>query len=202
MGLGGPLAVRDGQVGSSGHPVTPWGALDCSERVLIRWHPRQRGWTLSSRSVPRLAMGTTWSITMEGAGCHEPQPMQEAPPWVLTRRRSRWAPPPAPRILRWRLRTEPRSHTLRIALVQASHRERPGRVSRWQSRHGRRSCMSGLVSRESRGVASARIAAPRSTLVGDLPVVMDMSMAPRSFGKKVPRSDRLLAGTAGPRALA
>ncbi len=155
---------------------------------------------MSSWSVPPEPMVTTWSILMEGAGCQVPHPIHGEPPWVLILRRSRWAPPPAPRILRWRLRTEPRSHPLRTALVQASHRERPGLVSRLQSRHGRRSCMSNLVRERTEETAPARVAASHSALVGDLLLVIEMSMDRRSFGEKVPRSDRLRAEPAGPRA--
>ena len=55
--------------------------------------------------------------------------------------------------------------------------------------------MSGLVSGESRGTASARIAASHSALVGDLLLVIEMSMACRFFGEKMPRSGLLLART-------
>ena len=77
-----------------------WGCFDCSDRVLALWQGRHMGWTLSSWSVPPEPTGWTWSITMEGAGCQVPHPVQGDPPWVFTFRRSRWAPPPAPRILR------------------------------------------------------------------------------------------------------
>ena len=77
-----------------------WGCFDCSDRVLALWQPRHKGWTLCPSSVPPEPTGWTWSITMLEAGCQVPHPVQEEPPWVFTLRRSRWAPPPAPRILR------------------------------------------------------------------------------------------------------